>query len=193
MKIHASTTKRAARLGVEFVVEENILRLRHLETGALSSEEFDKPAEALEELERLGDDFEWAVDRPVGIYSGVMAKSYHDRYSKNPHGPGCNDSLDIALRDAITVVDERIGETYVDTKLLRQIGLAHECWVETYAALNTGMQRMNVANRLRGRLRNDAKFKVTIGDKTSRWGIEPRVSKPRPPRRPIQTPTGARA
>lgn len=95
---------------------------------------------------------------------GVMDAGKHDQYEHNPHGPGCNDTIDMALRDAYT--SEAKG---LDIEGLREC--AGSLWNPAYEALNNGMKRMNVANKLRGYLRNHELAEITIGGTTGRFGV----------------------
>lgn len=183
--IHHATIKRAAKLGAEFVdLGDQGFRLKNIETGLLSVETFESTGAAMEALADTKQPIEWEEVRK-GWFCGVMVKSYHDLYSKNPHGPGCGDTVDIAMRDAIMrPVTEGSKDMAVDLALLREIGEANGCWVQSYATLNPGMQRMNITNRLRGRLRNNPDFEATIGGETGRFGVAPKAPKAKPTKAP---------
>lgn len=43
---------------------------------------------------------------------------------------------------------------------LKRFAVANGVWNDKYATLNNGLQRMNIVNRLRGRIKKDGKFKV---------------------------------
>lgn len=187
--LHHATVKRADRLGVTITnAADGGFRLIRKEDGMLSIDSYDSTAEALEELEDDRCEFETeeeAEEASGTAKCGVMAKSYHDEYSKNPNGPGCGDTVDTEMRDAIMVLFEGEKTPRVDVTVLRQIGEDAGLWKTTWESLNVGMQRMNLANRIRGFLRNNAEGKVTIGDTEGRFGVEakePKVKKGKAPK-----------
>ena len=169
MPIHHATIKRAAKLGVTIIEANGGFVLNRTEDGLNSVDTFDSTAEALEALERDEVEFEEADDAEGGAKCGVMAKDYHDQYSHNPHGPGCGDQIDIEMRNAITIFDGKNGR--VDPTALQAIGESLGLWKPTWEALNIGMRRMNLANRIRGYLRNNPDAVVTMGDTTGRFGV----------------------
>jgi len=178
-KIHHATIKRAARLGVTIIEVEGGFVLNRTEDGLNSVDTFDSTAEALEALERDEVEFEDADEAEGSAKCGVMAKDYHDQYSRNPHGPGCGDTIDIEMRDAITVMDGK--KSRVDEGVLCQIGIDAGLWKPSWESLNVGMRRMNLANRIRGLLRNNPEAQVRIGETTGRFGVvfQPAKSKAR--------------
>ena len=167
--IHHATVKRAARMGVRFEEAPNgKLRLVRIADDAFS-DEFDSAGEAMEAMDRKEVEFE--ALKPNRNVCGVMAKTYHDRYSANPHGPGCGDGLDIAIRTAI-MVPVADGKTLVaDPERLKLIGVACDLWRYEWESLNIGMRRMNLANRIRAYLRNNAEGVVEIGGVVGRFGV----------------------
>ncbi len=48
-----------------------------------------------------------------------------------------------------------------DGAALKKFAKANGVWQDRYAQLSNGLQRMNVVNRLRGKIRKDPKYKVT--------------------------------
>lgn len=184
MAIHHSVIKKATRLGFTFVeAEPSGFRLLLDGTTHLSIDVFDSTAEAFEAFEEGSVEFETDEDEEESSGSskcGVMAKNYHDEYSSNPHGPGCGDSVDIEMRNAIMVLFEGDKTPRVDRAELRKIGEDCGLWKPSWEGLNVGMQRMNLANRIRGLLRNNPEVKVTIGSKTSRFGVAARTLKTKP-------------
>ena len=176
-RIHHATIKRATRLGVELIEADGAFRLVRIEDGALSVDTFDSTAEALESMEQETVEFETEEETHAGGKCGVMAKSYHDVYSANPHGPGCGDTIDIEMRNAIMVPDISGKGQHADPYALRAIGENAGLWLPRWDALNIGMRRMNLANRIRGLLRNDSDAQVTIGDTTGRFGVSFQPSK----------------
>lgn len=108
-------------------------------------------------------------------FCGVMRFAYHDRYEHNPHGPGCGDDLDRHMRDVFTDPDTE----KLDADALRAFGEALDLWNSAWDSLNVGMQRMNLANRIRAYLRNNADATITLGKVTGRFGISYQPSKRR--------------
>jgi len=184
MGIHHATIKRATRLGVELIDNGGSFQMRNIETG-LFSDDYDSTAEALEELER--GEVEWIEpeeEEEAGASGSVVKEAYHDRYSKNPHGPGCGDGLDIALRDAVMRVFVGEKQARVDLVELRKIGEANNRWSRDWESLNPGMQRMNLANRLRAFLRNHEDAVIELGSSgEGRFGVEYRPAKSKKPKK----------
>ena len=65
----------------------------------------------------------------------------------------------------------------VDTNRLREYGEQLGLWNPRWEGLNPGMLRMNLANRIRGVLRNSTGEIAGPGGLLSRFGIEFRPSK----------------
>lgn len=180
--IHPAAKARAAKYGCEIIEIDNQFALKNVETGATSEDRFDKVAEATEALADEGiEGITWAEeddDEFVGR-SGVMQLDYHKQYSQNPHGPGCNDSIDITLRDETRELREDGTPTdRMDLDKLLEIVRATGLFREEWLRLNPGMVRMNSANRIRGWLRNN-EGTITLGSQTGRFGVERREKKPR--------------
>lgn len=158
--IHHAILKRATKLGCALVeVPEGGFRIEA--KGRLSQDTFDDAKEALNTFALGGMEFE----ARKGNFCGVMVASYHAVYECNPHGPGCGDGLDIAMRDAFT------HDSGVDVEALQKLGESLGLWNPSWFSLNPGMKRMNLTNRIRAYLRNRADAKVQIGDKTGRHGV----------------------
>lgn len=98
----------------------------------------------------------------------IVKSKYKERYK--PTKDKCGDELSFEINEFVTVEDDA-GEKKVSKKLLRAFAEANGCWVPAYGSLvsrtggwNAGMARMNVANRLRAKIRQAAKaeteFKV---------------------------------
>lgn len=101
--------------------------------------------------------------------SGMMKKEYHDRYMAQ--GGGCGDNVDLEMRAAFTIetIEKYVtkkGEekerkiSRVDIAALREFGEEIELWNEKWENFNPGAQRMNLANRIRGAIRNGAVIKL---------------------------------
>jgi hypothetical protein len=106
------------------------------------------PSDDEEEAEEEVEDSEGAT---------VVKKKYKDAY--RPHRMTCGDDLSTRISNHVMVVDEETGERRIDQAKLRRFAIANEVWVQGYASLNVGMRRMNVANRLRAKVRKGYKVK----------------------------------
>jgi hypothetical protein len=165
MKLHHATIKKAARLAVEIIEipgELPTFRAIRLSDHAESAI-FDSAPALLDAVEKDEAKFTAAPSFKRNR-SGVMVMSYHIRYTAN--GGGCGDDLDQALRDLL------VNEEGTNLELLRAVADNHDVWVAKWNGLNPGMQRMNLANRLRARLRNEAEFEVNLQDEgKGRFGV----------------------
>jgi len=92
----------------------------------------------------------------------VVKGKYKTAYK--PHKDMCGDDLSKLIHAHVTRKDEETGEVRVNLKALRSFATANGCWVPAYASLvsrtggwNAGMARMNVANRLRAKIRQAKK------------------------------------
>lgn len=179
--IHHATVARAARAGFEITEIDGRFGLRRIADGATSRDTFDTAQHAAAMARDLTDE-QLHLPVPVDIEtgdmqpllrtkSGVMVGTYHDRYTQN--GGGCGDNLDEAMRAAYT---DGTGKT-LNTEALQADGEAMGLWNPAWASLNPGMRRMNLANRIRGYLRNHPDATVRIGDTEGRFGIAPKAPK----------------
>lgn len=188
MTIHHATTTKARKLGFEILeIDPNSFRLQDAE-GA-TSQLFASPKEAVDAIkantltmvstkidEELADEVDEGVDAEMEIEAGsevhrtgrigMMVADYHRRYMQQ--GGGSGDLVDVALRAAVRGEDG----AKVDVDLVRHIGIRNDLWNPNWEALNPGMQRMNLANRIRGFLRNSEDGAVTIGDESGRFGVD---------------------
>lgn len=78
----------------------------------------------------------------------VVKKKYKTDYK--PHKSTCGDDFATRVTSYITVPSKG-KKTRVDPVKLRKLAEANGCWEDRYLALNPGMQRMNVGNRLRNK------------------------------------------
>lgn len=164
--IHHALVKKAAKHGVSIVLDaEDAFRIA--KGNRLSIESFDSAKEALDEFIAGHVEF----DKSKAGYCGVMVAVYHDRYEHNSHGPGSCDGLDIALRDAYTL------DSGVDVDGLFELGRKLGLWNESWESLNPGMKRMNLSNRIRAWLRNNAQASLTIGKQSGRFNVPYQPSK----------------
>lgn len=160
-KLHHATVKRATKLGVEIVEGANG-EFFAAKGARLSIASFLMAKDLLDAVE--ADTIGW--EKRVSGFCGVMVAAYHDRYEHNAHGPGSCDGLDCALRDAYT--HEKTG---VDREGLIALGEHYGLYSSSWDALNNGMVRMNLSNRLRAYLRNNADARIAIGGVEGRFGV----------------------
>jgi hypothetical protein len=184
MTIHHTQIKRAAKLDV--TIEEIDGQFRATNKDGQVSDLYDDVRELLnavaeddvewedletEETDAEGDETEEGDEDDVrGNKSGVMVKHYHDLYVSN--GGGCGDTLDETLRTIL--VDEVEG---LNVALLRAIAETNGLWTSKWIGLNPGMQRMNLANRMRSVMRNDAEKTMDLNGTVGRFGVTFRPSK----------------
>lgn len=155
-KLHHATIAKAAKLGFEILPipgDPPMFKTVSLKSRAESVAVWVSTKEIFDFVAK--EDIAYG-EPPLGKSnkSGVMVLSYHKLYTKN--GGGCGDILDQALRDLL------VTETGVDTALLRRVAEANGLWTDKWEGLNPGMQRMNLANRMRGMLRNNADATVDL-------------------------------
>lgn len=163
-KIHHATRARAEKAGCE-ILDAAGGGFRLVRNGALSIETFETARAAADAAHDEGTEFE----TPSRNRSGVMVISYHKAYTAN--GGGCGDDLDRHLRSIL------LTDSGVDLVRLRQIADDNGVWNPRWETLNPGMQRMNLANRLRGLLRNDASTELNLGGLISRFGVQAKPPK----------------
>lgn len=129
-----------------------------------------KPGKGVAKIAAQAEPEDEETDDETGVgKSGVMTLTYHERYMAQ--GGGSMDDVDQSMRDAfVTEVTEKYttkkGEererkvNRVDLVALREWGEEIELWNEAWENLNPGMQRMNLANRVRGAIRNGGHIKL---------------------------------
>lgn len=81
-----------------------------------------------------------------GEGKSVVKRKYKSAY--RPFKQKCGDELSQLITAHVTVEDPETGENKIDLKKLRRFAKANNAWVDTYANLNPGMQRMNIRNRI---------------------------------------------
>lgn len=168
--IHHATLARATKLGVRLIEVLDMFQLVRIEDGALSTSTFQTAKAAVQAMADGAVEFEAPGKRNR---SGVMVITYHKLYTLN--GGGNGDQMDQTLRATL------VSESGTDLELLQATAEANGVWNPDWASLNPGMQRMNLANRLRAKLRNDANAEVEIGGQAGRFDVEfkPRAKKAR--------------
>lgn len=89
----------------------------------------------------------------------VIKSKYRERYK--PFNDSCGDQLAMQMVEEFSYTDTVVGKdgrertvTRIDLPKLRNFAELNGVWQDKYSALNPGMQRMNIANRLRGKVRN---------------------------------------
>lgn len=83
----------------------------------------------------------------------VVKRKYKKRYK--PHRQTCGDELSqLITKHVKTLKDPDTGKPKVDEDKLVRFARANGVWDPEYKKLNVGMQRMNIANKLRGMVRN---------------------------------------
>jgi hypothetical protein len=88
--------------------------------------------------------------------ASVVPAKYRERYAE--HGGSSGDDLALRLKKHLAADD---GST--DVTKLRALAEANGCWDERYAAVNVGLARMTVSNRLRALVRKGG---------TVKWGAK---------------------
>lgn len=180
IKLHHATVARATKLGVSFLETEGVLSLVRTEDGWKSEETWTDPKLALADLAEEEVTFldpaeaEEEEDEDHSRKSGVMPIEYHKLYMAN--GGGCGDTLDAEMREVF------LTPGGVDTAALRLWGELLGLWNPAWEVRNPGMQRMNLANRVRGWLRqNEGEVPHPAGGEagTTRFGIgmKPRAAR----------------
>lgn len=84
----------------------------------------------------------------------VVKRKYKTKYK--PFKAKCGDELSLQITKHLTVKDED-GKPCIDQDKLVRFAKANECWDPAYRNVNGGMRRMNVANRLRAKVRKGYK------------------------------------
>lgn len=163
--IHHATQKAAAKAGLQIEAIDGAFRVTRLTDNRFCVVQNDTAKGALAAAINAEGVVTW--QKPIKAFCGVMRFAYHDRYEHNPHGPGCGDGLDVAMRDAFMDPDTE----KLRTGPMKELGESLDLWNPAWDSLNPGMQRMNLTNRIRAFLRNNADEKVEIGGKRSRFGV----------------------
>lgn len=169
--IHPATKKRADKLGVEIanISETGILLIR----TADKHEYFAEGASLAEALDEVQDETaEFQAPKTTRLTCGVMPSSHHARYMSQ--GGGCADVLDTTMR-ALFATDDGI-----DTASLKLTGETNGLWNPRWETLNPGMQRMNLANRLRAAARRGTEIALIGPDGMRTAGLFGIVPKEQP-------------
>lgn len=104
-------------------------------------------------------------------HSGVMKIEYYNRYRKL--GGNCGDDLAKALTETTTVLDTgksgKAKRRKTDLKALKAVAKENNVDASGYSALNLGMVRMDVSNKLRAIVREGGT--VTISGKKFKGSV----------------------
>lgn len=98
-----------------------------------------------------GDDGE-AEEAEEGEGKSIVKRKYKEKY--RPFKMTCGDEL-VALTKKHLLRDNEEGDTNISPVKLKKFAQANGCWDPRYATMNIGMQRMNIGNRLRAKVRRD--------------------------------------
>ncbi len=82
----------------------------------------------------------------------VVPAKYRERYAE--HGGSSGDDLAVRLKKHLAANDGTI-----DLTKLRALAEANGCWDNRYAAVNVGLARMSVSNKLRALVRKGGSIK----------------------------------
>jgi hypothetical protein len=178
IRIHHNTAKKAKKFGIELRVVENEVECWKdgvmLSTAPAGNVALDRAVEKLNGeakpglLGRIfgrksktvatdeisdddGEDEAEVEDEPESDEgASVVKRKYKTRY--RPFKMTCGDDLAKLISDHVSSEGDD-GEVRIDRVKLRRFALVNGVWDPKYAHLNIGMQRMNVANRLRAKVR----------------------------------------
>lgn len=109
--------------------------------------EFDEALESFEE-----DNAQEGDEGDEGETKSIIKHKYRVAYK--PHKYTCGDEITVMVREKFMTVDT--GENNrknMNMKAFIRFAKANDCWSDSYSALNNGMQRMNVVNRLRAKVK----------------------------------------
>lgn len=85
--------------------------------------------------------------------ASVVKRVYKTRYK--PHKAKCGDEISKLISAHVMSKDPETKKMVMDQPKLARFAKANGCWDPNYLKLNGGMQRMNIANRIRGKVRRD--------------------------------------
>lgn len=91
----------------------------------------------------------------------VVPRKYRDEYAKRAVKGTCSDEFAAKFSAACTEATE--DGTAISPRKLRAFAKANGVWQPGYASLNVGMQRMNIGNRLRAKIRKGHKMVWKVG------------------------------
>lgn len=176
--IHHNTVKRAAKFGIRFEELEGAISAYNgtdvlLGQGKTAKEALEqallavapakapkapkasKPKKSAKRKARKQADDEDGDEDDEPVEKSVVKRKYKKAY--RPFKMTCGDTLAQQISAHVCEIDDEIGEKRINAKKLRDFATANGVWVSTYAHLNPGMRRMNIANRLRAKVRKGHK------------------------------------
>lgn len=83
----------------------------------------------------------------------IIKRKYKERY--HPHKMTCGDDISQLITAHVMTAEGDDGKPCVDEAKLEHFAKLNGVWQEKYEFLNVGMRRMNIANRLRAKVRHD--------------------------------------
>lgn len=95
-----------------------------------------------------------ADEEDAGEGKSVIKRKYKQAY--RPFKMTCGDDLAALISAHVCTAEKVDGKTVkrINIPKLMRFAKANDCWVSTYRDLNPGMQRMNIANRLRSKVKH---------------------------------------
>jgi hypothetical protein len=91
----------------------------------------------------------------------VVPRKYRDQYAKRAVKGTCSDEF--AAKFSAACTEETEDGTAISPRKLRAFAKANGVWQPSYSGLNVGMQRMNIGNRLRAKIRKGHKMVWKVG------------------------------
>lgn len=108
-----------------------------------------KPKVAANKNKKSGGKKAKAKKAAIVANKSIVRQPYKDAYKTKGSGQGCGDRLDVAMRDALE------GDSAALTKVAKSNNVPF-----VWAGLNPGLQRMNLTNVLRARVKRGEKIDV---------------------------------
>lgn len=155
-KVHHTVAKKAAKLRIELLPQEDgTFRAVHADlpspvAGKTASDALNEAAKALGY--KPSKPKKSKKDKPAKVIivnKSVVRQPYKDYYKSKGSGQGNGDRLDVALRDALE------GDENCLPRVAKENNVP---WV--WNVLNRGLQRMNLTNVLRARVKRGEKISV---------------------------------
>lgn len=175
-KIHHATAKKAAANDIELIIDGDTIIAKDADgnvlcRGDVAKDVLDQAIQNAEagEYEEPEDDVDPSADGELSEEDdsdadqsrSVVKAKYKAQYRPFKHR--CGDDLSERINSHV-VRENDAGEMRVNRKALERFARANGCWSPVYAGLrdrfgnwNAGMARMNIANRLRAKLRHAEK------------------------------------
>jgi len=136
-------------------VAEELASGQHDGSGMKGARRKAKKAWSKPVVEETDDEGETGEDgdegEPEDESRSVVKRKYRTRY--RPTRNTCGDDLANLISDHVSVGKGK--DRKVDEAALTRFAKANGCWDPNYANLNVGMRRMNIANRLRRKVRKE--------------------------------------